>query len=183
MAASRWDSSQGLTAMVVWAWARGAASPPVTASRPMSRHSKSARRAQDDVRVMPGWFMVGVPFCRSLPFIGSSPSGWTAAGPREARAAGRVLEGDAIDSGGSLGSDPWLQAPDFQEGQTQVADDVQEAMQGGLIDDLADQHRLARDLPAQGEAPEPVSPLRSQLTLDANAVASWGRQHGRAPLT
>src|SRR5207244_1571540 len=77
----------------------------------------------------------------------------------------------------------WLQAPDFQEGQAQVADGVQEAMQGRLIDDLPDKHGLARLLPAQGEAPEPVSPLRSQLTLDANTVAGWGRQHGRAPLT
>src|SRR5205807_8890230 len=95
-------------------------------------------------------YMMCASFYRLLPCIGSSPPGWTAAGPREARAAGRVREGDAIDSGVSLGSGPWLQAPDFQEGQTQVADGVQEAMQGGLIDDLPDQHGLARDLPAQG---------------------------------
>ena len=59
---------------------------------------------------------------------------------------------------------------------------VQEAMQGGLIVDQAAQHGLARDLPAQGEAGESVSPLRSQLPLNANPVAGRARQHGRAPL-
>src|SRR5260221_11403601 len=62
----------------------------------------------------------------------------------------------------------WLQTHDFQQGQTQVVQGVQEAIQGGLIDDLADQDGLARDLPAQGEAGEPVRPLRSQLPLNAN---------------
>src|SRR5258707_11288261 len=86
-----------------------------------------------------------------------------------------LRNGEASDSGVRLGSGPWLQAPDFQQGQTQVADGVQEAMQSGLIDDLPDQHGLARLLPAQGEAGEPVRPLGSQLTLDANTVAGWAR--------
>jgi hypothetical protein len=46
----------------------------------------------------------------------------------------------------------FLQVLDFQQGQTQIADGVQDASQGGLINDLRDQHRLALLLPKQGES-------------------------------
>src|SRR6266566_2894001 len=74
------------------------------------------------------------------------------------------------------------QTQHFQEGQAQVADAVQEAMQGGLIDDLPDQDGLIRLLPAQAESAEPGRPLRPQLALHANTVAGGHAQHGAAPL-
>lgn len=74
----------------------------------------------------------------------------------------------ALDSRGGLG----VQAQHFDQGQAQVAQGVQEPIQGGLIDDLTDQHRLARLLPAQAEAGEPVRSLRPQLPLHAKGEAA-----------
>src|ERR1051326_3552145 len=75
----------------------------------------------------------------------------------------------------------WLQASDFQQGQAQVADDVQEAMQGGLVDDVPGEDGFARLVPAHRESPEPVRPLRSQSTQDTDTVTGRCRQH-RDPL-
>src|SRR5437588_9787324 len=74
------------------------------------------------------------------------------------------------------------QTQHFQEGQAQVADGVQEAVQGGLIHDLPAQDGLVRLLPAQAESAEPGRPLRPQAALHANAVAGGHAQHGAAPL-
>src|SRR5438309_6372536 len=74
------------------------------------------------------------------------------------------------------------EAQHFQQGQAQVADGVQDAMQGGLIDDLPYQDGLIRLLPAQGESAKAGRPLRPQAALRANAVAGWHGQHGSVPL-
>src|SRR5215469_10848002 len=66
-------------------------------------------------------------------------------------------------------------------GRRRLADRVQDAMQGGLIDDLPSQRGLVRLLPAQREPSKADRPRWSQATLDANAVASWVAQHGSAP--
>src|SRR5437763_3833594 len=81
-----------------------------------------------------------------------------------------------------LQGDLFWQAQHFQQGQAQVADGVQEAMQGGLIDDLPNQDGLVRLLPAQAESAEPGRPLQPQLALHANTVAGGHAQHGAAPL-
>src|SRR5437764_6420679 len=62
-----------------------------------------------------------------------------------------------------------FQVEDFQQGQAQVADGVQDAMQGGLINDLPDQQRLVRLPPAQRESAQEGFPLLSQLALHPNA--------------
>src|SRR5256714_10279649 len=81
-----------------------------------------------------------------------------------------------------LQGDLFWQAQHFQERQAQVADAVQEAMQGGLIHALSDQDGLIRLLPAQAESAEPGRPLQPQLALHANTVAGGHAQHDAAPL-
>lgn len=55
-------------------------------------------------------------------------------------------------------------------------------MQCSLVDDLPDQQRLVRLLPAERESAKPDGLLRSQLALHANAVPGGGREHGSPPV-
>lgn len=75
----------------------------------------------------------------------------------------------------------WLQPSDFEQGQAQVSNGVQDAMQGGLIDNLAQEQGLARLLPCEGESPEANCPLLPEAALNTNTVPGGCRQHRSDP--